>query len=301
MDGVGSAQYSDRMTNTSPEVTIGIPCRDGGAVLRRALAAVFAQETPHSFEVLALDSGSTDGTLEALAEWPVRVINIARESFDWGGLRQRLFEEARGAVVVNLSQDAVPARTDWLDRLVAPLGDAAVGVSCGSSIPDPDRAQPQFAWERNGYFYFTREIAAFVARHGRGLSFANTAVLRSVWEQLGIERQATGEDFGFQMKLHAQGVPIAFPEDAPVLHHHQYSLGGLWRRCRNEGLALREMGFRYSLLDCAMDLLGPKKYVQWLREVRYGRLHSAAEWAFPVARPLAVYAGSRFARKMVWY
>jgi len=289
------------MTEPAPEVTIGIPCRDGGAVLRRALAAVFEQETARSFEVVALDSGSRDGTLETLAAWPVRVVHIDPAAFDWGRVRQRLFEEARGGYVVNLSQDAVPAGRDWLERLLAPLDDPAVGVSCGSSVPDPERVERQFAWERNGWFYFTREMARFRARHGRGLSFANTAVRRSAWAVLGIDPQATGEDFGFQRKLHAAGVGIAFPADAPVLHHHHYGLGGLWRRCRNEGLALREMGFPYTAADCLADLASPRKYVQWLRELRHGRLRTPAEWVFPAARPLAVYAGSRFARRMVWY
>src|SRR5690606_3436331 len=116
------------------------------------------------------------------------------------------------------------------------------------------------------------------AKHGKGLSFANTAVRRTVWESLRIEPQATGEDFGFQIKLHKAGVPIAFPDDAPVLHHHNYTLKGVYRRCRNEGLALREMGCAYTEADLATDLLSPKKYLQWMRELKRGTLRSGAEW-----------------------
>lgn len=284
-----------------PDITIGIPCRNGGEILRRALDRVFAQETQRNFEVVAYDSGSTDGTLEALAAYPVQVIPVDPAEFDWGRLRERIFAEARGATVVNLSQDAVPARLDWLERLVAPLSDPEVGVSCGSSIPDPDRAFPQFPWEKNGYYYFTREIAKFTARYGKGLSFANTAVRRAVWEPLRIDPQATGEDFGFQKKLCAAGVQIAFPDDAPVLHHHNYSLRGVYRRCRNEGLALREMGCAYTEADLLADLASPAKYAQWLRELKRGSLRNSAAVLYPVLRPLAVYTGSRFARKMVWY
>jgi rhamnosyltransferase len=285
----------------APDVTVGIPTRNAGVLLPRLLDALAAQRSARTFEVIALDSGSVDGTLDHLAAHAVRVIPVDRDTFDWGRLRERLFTEARGAVVVNLSQDAIPARPDWLDCLVAPLEDPAVGVSCGSSIPDPDRHFPQFQWEKNGYYYFTREIRKFTVRHGRGLSFANTAVRRAVWETLRIEPQATGEDFGFQIKLRAAGVRIAFPADAPVLHHHDYSLGGCYRRCRNEGLALRQMGCAYHELDLALDLLSVRKYVQWLREVRRGSLRHAAEWLYPVLRPVAVYHGSRFARRMVWY
>lgn len=284
-----------------PDLTVGIPTRDAGPLLPRLLDAVARQETARAFEVIALDSGSADGTLDHLAAHGVRIIPVDRATFDWGRLRERLFAEARGAVVVNLSQDAIPARADWLDRLAAPLEDPAVGVSCGSSIPDPDRHFPQFQWEKNGRYYFTREIRKFTARHGRGLSFANTAVRRSVWERVRIDPQATGEDFGFQIKLRAAGVKIAFPGDAPVLHHHYYNLGGCYRRCRNEGLALREMGCAYHEVDLALDLISPGKYLQWLREARRGTLRNAAEWLYPVLRPVAVYHGSRFARRMVWY
>ncbi len=212
------------VTDEIPDVSIGIPARDGGVLLKRLLQKVFAQDTPLKYEVYVLDSGSTDGTLNLLEKFPLRVIPIARDTFNWGVVREQLFEEARGKVVVNLSQDAIPARHDWLDRLVDPLRAPGVGVSCGHSIPDPDRGFPQFAWERNGLFYFTREMKQFVARYGRGLSFANTAVRRSVWSKVHIAPQATGEDFGFQIRLHEADVKISFTREAPVLHHHNYSL-----------------------------------------------------------------------------
>jgi len=284
-----------------PEVSIGIPCRNGGVLLKRLLRKVFEQDTPLKYEVYALDSGSTDGTLQLLDKFPVRVIPISQADFNWGQLRERLFEEARGKVVVNLSQDAVPARHDWLERLVDPLREPGVGVSCGHSIPDPDRAFHQFAWERNGLFYFTREMRRFTELYGRGLSFANTAVRRSVWKRLHIGPQATGEDFGFQIRLHEADVKIAFTREAPVLHHHNYSLRGAYRRCRNEGLALREMGVFYSEKDLLLDLCNLKPCIQLAREIRHGRLRGPAEFFYPLLRPVAVYHGSRFARRMVWY
>jgi rhamnosyltransferase len=285
----------------TPDVSIGIPTRNGMPGLRRLLKQVFGQRTAYSYEVYALDSGSTDGSLEVLAEFPVRIIHVSQGSFDWGRMRERLFEEAKAPIVVNLSQDAIPAGTDWLDNLISPLADPTVGASSGSSIPDPKREFPQFQWEKNGYYYFTQETKKFTERYGKGMSFGNTAVPKRVWEELHVDPQATGEDFGFQMKLHNAGWTIAFPEDAPVWHHHYYSLGGVYRRCRNEGLALREMDCAYHEMDLLRDLFSWAKYMQWLREVKRGSLRNSAEWLYPVLRPVAVYIGSRFAREMVWY
>lgn len=293
------------MANTPPEqtpdVTIAIPTRNAGVLLPRLLDAVFRQETASRYEVLAVDSGSTDGTLDVLRSRPVRVMTLPREEFNWGRTRDFAYEHARGSIVVNLSQDAVPMHVTWLDHLIRPLSDPDVGASCGSSLPDPERSFRQFPWERNGYFYFTREIAKFVARYGKGLSFANSAVPRAVWARLRFDEQPTGEDFQFQTKLHAAGLKIVFPDDAPVWHHHNYTLGGLWRRCRNEGFALRLLGCPYDETDLVRDLVSPGKYIQWLREVNRGNLETAADLLFPVVRPLAVYMGSRFTHKPIWY
>lgn len=284
-----------------PSVSVVMPVRNGGAVLRRALAMVHRQDYTGGIELLALDSGSTDGSIEALEAAGARILRMDATEFDWGAARERLFSEARGSIFVNLSQDAVPVRTDWIGRLTAPLEDPAIGAVSGSSWPDPERGFPQFAWERNGRFYFTREIAKFRKRFGRGFSLANAAVRRTAWEQLHIDPQPTGEDFQLQQKLAAAGWQIAFPEDAPVLHHHYYRLRALWRRCRNEGLALRLMGCVYHEGDLLCDLLRADLVNQWAREIRYGRLKNGGEWLFPWVRPLAVYVGSRWAQKYRWY
>ncbi|GMV92286.1 MAG: hypothetical protein AMXMBFR82_20640 [Candidatus Hydrogenedentota bacterium] len=273
--------------------------RDAGALLRRVLDAVRTQETSRSVEIVAIDSGSTDGTLDMLREYEARVETIPAESFNFGRTRDRVFELSRGDIVICLSQDAVPAHPQWLENLIAPLDDPEVAASCGRSIPDPERDFPQFPWERNGWFYFTAEMRKFRERYGRGLSNANSAIRRSVWERLRFGEQSIGEDFRFQTKLHAEGLRIAFPEDAPVLHHHAYTLGTLYKRCRNEGMGLAALGCGYGLGDYVSDTLSLSKYKVWLRESVKGNLWSPAALLFPVIRPAAVYAGSRFGREFL--
>lgn len=284
------------MTGASDKITIALLTRDAGPLFERVLSAISAQSVSQAVEVLAVDSGSTDGTLDRLRDAGVRVIGIQPSQFDFGLSRDLAYQHARGDIVINLSQDAVPAHDRWLENLIAPLVQPGIAVSCGASLPDPERGHRQFAWERNGWFYFTREMQKFRRAHGRGVSFANSAVRRSVWERLRFDAQPLGEDFQFQRKVQREGLSIAFPAGAETLHHHDYDLRGLWGRCRNEGLALKQMGCPYGAADLARDLLSPAKYVQWMREVKYGRLHSAAEVLFPVVRPMAVYSGAAFGR-----
>lgn len=258
------------------------------------------QETSRNVEIVAIDSGSTDGTLDTLREYDARVETITAASFNFGRTRDQVFELSRGDIVVCLSQDAIPAHPQWLENLIAPLDDPEVAASCGRSIPDPERGFPQFPWERNGWFYFTAEMREFRERYGRGLSNANSAIRRSVWERLRFGEQSIGEDFRFQTKLHTEGLRVAFPEDAPVLHHHTYTLGSLYKRCRNEGMGLAALGCGYGCGDFVIDTVSFGKYKTWLRELAKGNLRSPAALLFPAIRPAAVYAGSRFGREFLW-
>lgn len=282
------------------DVTVAVLTHNAGPILERLLEAVFGQETDRRLEFLAVDSGSTDDTLESLRRFPARVVSIELEPFHFGRARDRAFEEARGEIVVSLSQDAVPAHARWLENLLRPLEDPGVAASCGRSIPDPVRKEPQFPWERNGLFYFTREMGRFAARYGRGLSNANSAIRHEIWARLRFGDVPIGEDFCFQTRLDDTGLRIAFTEDAPVFHHHHYTLHSLFMRCRNEGIGLRELGCPYSERDLVWDLASLRKYVVWLRELLGGRLTTAAALAFPVLRPVAVYLGSRFGRNCAW-
>ena len=279
----------------TPTVSVALLTYNGGDLLKRALAAIRSQEYAGEVELVAVDSGSSDGTVALLREYGVLVTEIPNEDFNFGATRDLLYTKTSGEIVVNLSQDAIPAHDQWLTNLVAPLiTDASCAVSCGASIPDPDRAFRQFPWERNGYFYFTREIKRFVAKYGKGVSFANSAVRRSVWEEFRFDPIPLGEDFQFQKKLEeAGGYTRAYPEGAEVLHHHNYTLRTLHDRAYNEGMALRQLGIPYTFGDMLYDIGHPASDIQWIRELVRGDLRSGAELLFPAARPWAVWRGSR--------
>ena len=119
-----------------PRVTVFIPTWNGGPLFDEVLREICAQETAFPFEVLAIDSGSKDGTLDVLAKHRVRVLRIPNSEFNHGLTRNRAVQEARGEIVVLTVQDATPASRDWLATLVADFGDPEV---VGRLLP-PDPA-----------------------------------------------------------------------------------------------------------------------------------------------------------------
>src|SRR5207247_1845218 len=110
-------------------------CRDEARTLGPVLEAVLGQEGAPAAEVVALVSGSRDGTLALLARHPVRVEHLAR--FTYGAALNRGAALARGALVVYLSAHCRPLGRDWLVRLLAPFTDPQVVASFGRQVPVP--------------------------------------------------------------------------------------------------------------------------------------------------------------------
>ena len=126
-------------------ISVVIPVKNGGADLARCLAGIAAQEVEEEVEVVVVDSGSTDGSLErARARRRGRARDSAR------GVRPRPYAEPRASSsrearrVVFTSQDAVADDADWLARLAAAARSGPdVAGAYGRQLPHPDARPPE--------------------------------------------------------------------------------------------------------------------------------------------------------------
>ena len=100
------------------DVTIVIPTKNAGKILERVLDMVFKQKTQYSYEVICVDSGSKDGTLNVLNKYPCKVYEILPEEFGHGKTRNFGASKGNGEFIVFITQDAAPANENWLQELV---------------------------------------------------------------------------------------------------------------------------------------------------------------------------------------
>ena len=136
------------------DVTVFIPTFNGEKYLDRLLTAVEAQNVPGTFEILVIDSGSSDATLDIISRHSsVRFVQIPSAEFGHGKTRNLAASLARGATVAFLSHDAIPVGTGWLAALVSPLDSA--GLDCvavvGKQEARPD-CFPLLKYEIDGVF-----------------------------------------------------------------------------------------------------------------------------------------------------
>ena len=121
-------------------LSIIIPTLNGGEVFRQSLRAIATQATSLPIEIIAIDSGSTDGTPEAAEAAGAKLVRIRPEEFSHSRTRNAALAHAKYDTVVFMVQDAVPVGDKWADTLASCISEghaAAFGTSEPHEFADP--------------------------------------------------------------------------------------------------------------------------------------------------------------------
>lgn len=245
-------------------ITVAIPVRDGGQRLVEVIEAVQRQTLPHGVEceLVACDSGSRDGSVEAIRARGVEVFEIAPESFSHGATRNLLMERSQGELVAFLTQDSVPAGDDWLAKLTEPFSTVdRLGLAFGPYIARSD-ASPMVRRELSAWFASLspnggvridrlgdreRSSAARDLYGARGFfTDANGCVSRAAWSSVPFRQVAYAEDQALALDMLRAGYGKAFVPSAAVIHSHDYAPLEWVRRSFDEARALDQV---YALAD----------------------------------------------------
>jgi rhamnosyltransferase len=218
---------------SAPLISIVLPTRNGMSTLPALLDAFDRQQVDGTFEVVAVDSSSTDGTADLLRRRADTLISIPARAFDHGLTRNLGVERARGELVVLTVQDALPASDTWLAELTRPLrADPSLAGAFARQQPRPDAS----ALTRH---YAARAIAAsdvprtvtvnreqFAALSPMDrlfqCSFDNvcSCIRRSVWNRHPFRPTPIAEDVEWATEILLTGHRLAYVPAATVVHSH---------------------------------------------------------------------------------
>ncbi|MBX3099097.1 MAG: glycosyltransferase family 2 protein [Salinibacterium sp.] len=244
----------------SPTATVAILTFNGERYLRDILLALRTQRLDGEFEVLVIDSGSTDSTLDIIAEFPeVRLHQIPNSEFGHGKTRNLAAQLAAGEFVVYLTHDAIPADDFWLESLLAPFASfpGVVGV-VGRHIPRPDcfpllKYEIRRAFDSQGVDFATT-ISYQDPKYDRDLRYGSPARLyfysdvnsaarrRYLTEQLPYQDVAYAEDQLFAEDFMTLGGLKAYTPWGAVIHSNDLSYSEYKKRLFDEFVGLRLAG-----------------------------------------------------------
>ena len=220
-------------------VSVLLLTKNGERYLAELLEGVSRQEGTFSLrEVIAVDSGSRDRTLEILRRFAVKIIQIPPQAFGHGKTRNLAAAHAQGEYLVFLTQDATPVDERWLDNLLAPLrADPEIAGAYSRQLPRP-HCHPM-EWRRIVQQELSGAPESRVSRvlnnpdyarnPGFYYFFSNvSAVLRqSIWKRFPLATSETAasefaEDQLWAKQVLEAGYKTAYCADSLVYHSHSY-------------------------------------------------------------------------------
>jgi O-antigen biosynthesis protein len=124
------------------KISAYLPCYNVERYLGPVIEAILAQSHPQD-EFLIIDDGSTDGTLDVAAKYPVRIIRHEKNK-GLAAARNTAFANAQHELVAAMDSDAL-AEKNWMESLLEAFQDPRV-VGSGGRLIEKYREGPANAW-----------------------------------------------------------------------------------------------------------------------------------------------------------
>lgn len=271
------------------DVSIIILTKNEERSISQSLPQVFSQEHHGSFEVILIDSGSTDRTLDVAKRYPVRLIQIEAKEFHHSRTRNLGANLSKGEIIVYLAGDAHPQNTNWLKALISNFDDTSVAAVYGRQIP-PKGVNPvnqfRIIWNYGPKKIIkSKELLPILGVRIYYFSTVNCAIRKSVWESFKFpEDLPVYEDTAFIKNVIHAGYKVVYEPEAKVYHAHNYSILDIFRRYFDTGFTYKALGYfnlsndrlkkeGISYLKSGIAFLAHKGYSPW---IPYFIAHTAA-------------------------
>lgn len=190
-----------------------------------------------TLEIILVDSGSVDATVDIARSYDARIVHIKKSEFTFGRSLNLGCDAATGDYLVFISAHCIPAHENWLANLVAPLRDARADYVYGRQI---GHEISKYSERQVFAQYFG--TADKIPQDELFCNNANAAIRKSLWERYKFDETVTGlEDLVLAKKLAEDGQKLGYCANAPVIHIHEESFSQIRRRYYREALTLREI------------------------------------------------------------
>lgn len=233
-------------------ISVIIPTLNAEATLAELITALKKQTLP--FDIIIIDSSSTDKTLEIAGIFGVKVHSIDRKNFDHGGTRNLGLQLTSADFVVFMTQDAIPVNNRLIESLIEPLDDLEIAACFGRQIAKPDAIPPErfarwFNYPKDSIVK-SKEDISILGIKTFFLSNVCSAFRREALEEIGgfPAKMIMNEDMITAARLILNGYKTAYCSTAEVWHSHNYTLLEQLRRNFDVGVSLAQSGF---ILDYA--------------------------------------------------
>ncbi|OYW31579.1 MAG: glycosyl transferase family 2 [Chthoniobacter sp. 12-60-6] len=196
---------------------------------------VLATQNWKNWELIVIDSGSTDGSHELIrSAKPAHFIQITPQEYTPGRVMNHGMRLASSERVIFLNADATPQNDHWLRPLAEALADTRAAACFGRQIPRPD-CRAVFACDYDRCFGPARESAHW----DHFFSMVSSGLRKEVWRQRGFREDLQyAEDDEYTRWCRSQGYAVPYVQDSVVMHSHNYTPQQSWKRSFGDARAI---------------------------------------------------------------
>lgn len=214
------------------DVSIIIRARNEDKNVKRCLENIFKQKIDKKFEVIIVDSASTDNTLKIASQFPCKIVKISRDEFTYPRAMNIGVMHSVGKYCVFISMDAYPANEKWLYYLLRWFSDPIVAAVYGRQIPVPTLNPIE---ETELFTIFP----SYRPKNQETASSANCAIIKDLLEKypfiethyrLQKSNKLAGEDVLWKMMIESKGYKTIYEPLAVVFHTHPLSIKYIRKR-----------------------------------------------------------------------
>ncbi len=232
------AQETAQVSEYLPFVSIALITFNERTNIAGCLRSLYVLDYPQSrYEVVVVDGGSTDGTLETLRRFPVSVIIDTRKCR--GVARNTAVNNAKGDIVAFIDADCL-ATSSWLKEHVRIHRNHSVLVVGGSVLQGGDRSLATRIYHET---YFAAQLPSVPPRITWDLATCNASFKRATFRDVGLfPEMDRGEDSLLCWEALRKGYEVVYDPSPQVVHVHEpITFRSLFQRSREQGYADREI------------------------------------------------------------
>jgi rhamnosyltransferase len=236
-----------------------IPLKNGGELFKQVLNTVLAQDFDN-FEVILIDSGSKDGSVEFVKAMQLSHKNLILKQIDpkefgHGKTRNYGASIAHGEFLVFITQDALPYDNNWLKEMIQPfkMYEEVVGVFAKHlpydecDIFEKENLRRHFENFGQGVIlYKIEDKKRYEVDEAYRLllcfySDNASTMRRSIWQKIPYDNVDFAEDQLWAKKIIELGYTKAYNSNAVVYHSHNYGFKELLKRSYDDYKGLHEI------------------------------------------------------------